>query len=191
MRIVKMPAEPRLPLSEWVVLCLVCERPTHGYAVSALLASGSELGQIWHVPKAQVYRAMDRLEQFGYTIVIGEESSHHGPVKSLSEATTAGRRAAEAWLDRPVAHPREVRSELLIKLALLDRIGADASDLLTRQHAQLAPVAAALSNRLDGTSGFQHTLALWRSESISATLRFLQIAGQPQGAQAEPGTGLR
>jgi hypothetical protein len=67
----------------------------------------------------------------------------------------------------------------LIKLALRDRIGADASQLLRRQHAQLAPIAAVLSDRLDGTTGFQRTLALWRSESISAILRFLEAAGQP------------
>ena len=84
--------------------------------------------------------------------------------------------SAKAWLAKPVAHPRDVRSELLIKLALRDRIGADASDLLLRQHAQLAPIAAVLSDRLHGTTGFQRTLALWRNESISATLRFLEEA---------------
>jgi hypothetical protein len=67
----------------------------------------------------------------------------------------------------------------LIKLALRDRIGADASELRRRQHAQLAPIAAALSDRLHDATGQQRTLALWRTESISATLRFLEASGQP------------
>jgi hypothetical protein len=67
----------------------------------------------------------------------------------------------------------------LIKLALRDRIGADASELRRRQHAQLAPIAAALSDRLHDATGLQRTLALWRTESISATLRFLEASGQP------------
>jgi DNA-binding PadR family transcriptional regulator len=125
-----------------------------------------------------VYRAMDRLERFGYIRAIGKEHSSHGPLKSLSRANPLGQRTARAWLDRPVEHPRDVRLELLIKLALRDRIDADSSELLRRQHAQLAPIAAVLSDRLDGTSGFQRTLALWRSESISATLRFLEAAAQ-------------
>jgi DNA-binding PadR family transcriptional regulator len=179
MQTMKVPDEPRLSLSEWVVLCLICEQPTHGFAVVAALARDSELGQIWYVPKAVVYRAMDRLEQFGYTRTIGIEPSSRGPVKSLSEATPAGQSTARLWLGRPVVHPRDVRTELLIKLALLDRIGVDASELLRRQHALLTPVAAVLTDRLDGATGFQHTLALWRRESISATLRFLEAAGQP------------
>jgi PadR family transcriptional regulator AphA len=169
--------EPRLSLAEWVVLCLVCERPTHGFAAAALLARDGDLGQIWHVQKAMVYRAMDRLERFGYIRAIGKEHSSHGPVKSLSRANPLGQRAARAWLDQPVEHPREVRSELLIKLALRDRIGADSSELLRRQHGQLVQIAEVLSDRLHDATGFERTLALWRSESISATLRFLEAAG--------------
>lgn len=168
--------ESQLSLTEWIVLCLVCEQPTHGLAVAALLARDSTLGQIWYVPRAMVYRGMDRLELSGFIRAIGKEPSNHGPVRSLAQATPAGQRAAKAWLAKPVAHPRDVRSELLIKLALRDRIGADASDLLLRQHAQLEPIAAVLSDRLHGATGFERTLALWRSESISATLRFLEAA---------------
>jgi DNA-binding PadR family transcriptional regulator len=176
----KVSDEPRVSLSEWIVLSLVCEQPTYGLAVVALLARDGDLGQIWHVQKSMVYRAMDRLEQLGYIRTIGTEpSSFGGPVKSLSQATSVGQSAARAWLGKPVDHPRDVRSEFLIKLALRDRIGTDSSELLRRQHAQLAPIAAVLSDRLRGATGLQRTLALWRSESISATLRFLEAAGQP------------
>ena len=54
-----------LSLAEWVALCLVCEHPTHGFAVAGILTRDSDLGQIWHIQKAVVYRALDRLERLG------------------------------------------------------------------------------------------------------------------------------
>jgi hypothetical protein len=66
-----------------------------------------------------------------------------------------------------------VRSELLVKLALLDRSGADPRPLLDAQRGQLVPVARALEDRLAAAAGFDRTLILWRCETVSATLRFL------------------
>ena len=175
--------EPQPSLAEWVALCLVCEQPTHGFAIAGLLARDSDLGQIWHIQKAVVYRALDRLERLGYIAATGQEPSSLGPVKSPCRATPAGQRAASAWLNRPVDHPRNIRPELLLKLALLDRIGANSAELLRRQRAQLAPIAAGLTDRLQDGTGPQRTLALWRSESISATLRFLDAAGQLTSAR--------
>lgn len=73
-----------------------------------------------------------------------------------------------------MSHGRDVRSELLIKLALLDR--ADPRDLLTKQLATLGPLAAALADRVHDTSGMDHKLALWRHEAMSANIRFLDQA---------------
>jgi DNA-binding PadR family transcriptional regulator len=178
----RSPDQPRLSLSEWVVLCLICEGTTHGFAVSASLTRNSELGQIWHVPKAVVYRAVDRLEHLGYIQATGQAPSSRGPVRSLAKATRSGRSAARVWLAAPAAHPRDVRSELLIKLALLIRSGADTASLLRDQRAQLLPIAGAMENRLRETTGFDHILALWRHESISATLRFLEAASADAGS---------
>lgn len=134
MQTIQASDEPALSLAEWVALCLVCEQPTHGFAVAGLLIRGSDLGQMWHIQKAVVYRAMDRLERLGYIRRIGQEFSSLGPVKSPCRAIPSGQRAAAAWLNRPVDHPRDIRPELLPKLALLDRIGADSAELLGRQH---------------------------------------------------------
>ena len=69
----------------------------------------------------------------------------------------------------------------MVKLALLDRAGADSRELLRAQLAQLRPVAAALDDRLCATTGFEHTLVLWRHEAMAATLRFLQtLAAQDE-----------
>ena len=174
--------EPSLSLTEWLVLCLVCEKPAHGFALGSLLGAGGELGRVWQVPRPLIYRALHRLEALALIGPAGLERSAAGPVRQVSRATAAGRAAAPAWLARPAAHGRDIRTELLVKLALLDRAGADPGELLDAQHAQLAPIAAALENRLDSAEGFERTLTLWRRETMSATLRFLSAVA--------PGPGL-
>jgi DNA-binding PadR family transcriptional regulator len=169
--------ERRLSLAEWLVLCLVREEPTYGLVVAQLLDRDGSLGQIWHVPKWTVYLALRRLELLGLTRTAGKQRSIlGGPARSLLKATAAGRAAAQAWLSTPVEHPRDVRSELMLKLALLDRTGSDsrALALARAQLARLLPVAAALDDQLRATTGFERTLVLWRHETLTATMRFLQ-----------------
>jgi PadR family transcriptional regulator AphA len=167
------PGEPTLSLSEWLVLCLITEQATHGNAIAAQVGHDGPLGQVWHVHKAVVYRSIDRLQQAGLVVAAGEEPSSRGPVRTMVEATKHGRAAARAWLARPVAHTRDIRSELLVKLALLDRAGTSPAGLLEAQHTQLQPIADALAARLAAADGFERILLLWRYETISATIRFL------------------
>jgi DNA-binding PadR family transcriptional regulator len=178
------PEERSLSLAEWLVLCLVCEQPRHGFAIARLLDSDGSLGQIWRVPKPVVYRALQRLEHLGMVRVAEQQASNQGPVRSLVDAAGPGRQAASAWLTRPVWHNRDVRSELLVKLALLDRTGRDPQPLLTAQREHLAPVADGLRDRLGTVSGFERTLALWRYETVSATVRFLDALSAQVTAQA-------
>jgi DNA-binding PadR family transcriptional regulator len=170
-----MPAspEPSLSLAEWLVLCLVCEQPLHGFAIARLLGPEGGMGQVWRVPKPVIYRALQRLDHLELVQTTEQQPSSQGPVRSLVAATLVGREAAAAWLTRPVGHNRDVRSELLVKLALLHRLGADPQLLLDAQRRQLTPVARALQGRLTAAAGFDRTLALWRCETLSATLRFL------------------
>jgi DNA-binding PadR family transcriptional regulator len=172
--------ERSLSLAEWLVLCLVCEEPRHGFALARILGREGSMGQIWRVPKPVVYRAVQRLELLGMVQIAEQQPSSHGPVRSLIRATRAGQKAAADWLTQPVEHTRDVRSELLGKLALLDRAGADPQPLLEAQRDQLVPVADALHARLAVAGGFDRTLVLWRYETVSATVRFLDaLCAQP------------
>lgn len=166
-----------MSLAEWLVLCLVCEEPRHGFALVRLLDADGPMGKIWRVPKPVIYRALQRLEQLGLVRLTGQEPSRQGPARSPVNATAQGQRQAAAWLRRPAGHNRDVRSELLVKLALLDRIRADPAPLLDAQREQLIPVASALQDRLASATGFDRTLVLWRSETVAATLRFLDALG--------------
>ncbi len=158
------------------MLCLVSESPSHGFALARTLSEDGELGQIWRVPKPVIYRALQRLEVADLVVTTELQPSSAGPVRSLVDVTDAGRRAAAAWLTKPVRHNRDIRSELLMKLALLDRAAADPVPLLTAQRAQLEPVAEALQVKLASSTGFDRMIILWRWETVAATLRFLDDA---------------
>ena len=47
-----MPSEgPALSLTEWVVLALLAEAPSHGFAVARTLSRVTALGEVWTVPR--------------------------------------------------------------------------------------------------------------------------------------------
>jgi DNA-binding PadR family transcriptional regulator len=176
--------EHRLSLAEGLVLCLVREGPTYGLALAGLLARDGSLGRIWSVPKAMVYYALQQLELRGMVRTTGHQVSR-GRARSVCEITPAGRAAAQAWLSMPVEHVRDVRSELMVKLALHDRAGADSRPLVRAQLDRLLPAAVALDDRLRAATGFDRTLLLWRREALTATMQFL-AALAAGGAHARP-----
>ena len=104
---------------------------------------------------------------------VRRESSRTGPVRQLCKVSPAGRELAGAWLARPARHGRDVRSELMVRLALLDRAGADADGLVRAPRDQLTVIARALDERLGAAEGMERTLITWRREQMSASIRFL------------------
>jgi DNA-binding PadR family transcriptional regulator len=178
-----MNAGSPLSLSEWTVLTLISEHPTHGFAISQLTATGGDLGRIWHIPKPVIYRAIGRLENSGLIAPQTVEPGR-GPQRTIYEATPAGRKAATAWLDTPVEHIRDVRSQLLIKLALLDRAGCDTTRLLQRQKAILLPIASAITAERPQREGFDATLLAWRRATATAALSFLDDITPPAASRA-------
>lgn len=167
-----MTAAPPLSLAEWVVLALIAERPTHGFPIAQLAAHDGELGRIWHIPRPIVYRAVSRLADADLISADGSEPGR-GPQRTIWAATPAGRAAALTWLQTPVEHVRDVRSHLLMKLALLHRAGLDPTGLLRRQREVLAPIAAAMAAEHPDPAGFEATLLAWRRANAQATISFL------------------
>ena len=174
-----MTEPPSLSLTEWVVLGVIGERPAHGFAVAALTSDEGELGRIWHIPKAVIYRAIGRLADAGLITADCTEPGL-GPQRTVYTATPAGRGAAQQWLDTPVQHVRDIRSHLLLKLALLDRADGDPTALLRRQRAILAPIAQAIQAGQAEEAGFDATLLAWRQSSAAAALAFLDAISTEQ-----------
>ncbi len=159
---------------------MVAEEPTHGWAVTRELDADGALGRVWTVPRAVVYRSIATLLSKGLIEEYGAVPGGRGPQRTIVRVTPSGRAALRRWLERPVDHVRDVRSEFLVKLALLDRSGRSRDALVQRQLEQLAPVFAGLRKRTrDG--GFDGVLADWRRESALAVQRFLEaLARRPR-----------
>lgn len=95
------------------MLCLVSQEPAHGFALAAVLAPDGEVGMVWHVRKAVVYRAAQWLERLGLMTAEDKEHSRLRPPRAPLSATAEGHRTAQGWLSQPVPHSRDVRCELV------------------------------------------------------------------------------
>jgi DNA-binding PadR family transcriptional regulator len=154
-------------------LAVVAEAPTHGWPIVRVLAPDGAIGQIWTVSRPLVYRSITTLLAAGFIEECGEAEGVRGPQRTIMRATRRGRAALRRWLDEPVDHVRDVRSALLVKLALNARAGRPSQALIERQIEQLEPVFAAVT-RKRRAGGFESVLATWRREQALAVQRFLR-----------------
>ncbi len=167
--------EQELGAGDWAVLGVVAEGPTHGFAVAQLLAPGGPLGRIWTLPRPAVYQVIKKLLQLGLVRERRTEPSAKGPVRTVVAVTPAGRAALRRWLAEPVDHVRDVRSLLLLKLALLERAGGDPGPLIRAQRDRLRELMHALEGARDRAQGFDRVILEWRLASSRATVEFLAV----------------
>ena len=106
-----------------------------------------------------------------------------GPQRTVYAATGDGQAAAQRWLHEPVEHVREIRSALLLKLALLNRADEDPAGLLRAQRAVLEPLVGAIESRRAGSQGFDATLLAWRRANAAAALEFIDIITPDESRQ--------
>jgi molybdopterin-binding protein len=174
-------AEPSF--AEHVCLALITEGATHGWAVGSVLAPGGQLGRIWSLTRPLSYRAIDGLVEKRLVSRRGHIPGQ-GRERVLLAATAEGRRVSRRWLETPVEHVRDVRTELLMKLALRERAGLDTRPLLIAQQAALAPTIEVLAS----TVADNGLVELWRREQARAVRRFLDEALDPIGSPGPTGS---
>ena len=149
-------------------------------------APSGELGRIWSLTRPLGYRAIDGLVEKGLVSRRGHTPGQ-GRERVLLAPTAEGRRVCRGWLDTPVQHVRDVRTELLMKLALRERAGLETRPLLVAQRAVLEPTieVLALAAADDGL------VELWRREQARAVRRFLDEALDPIETAEAVDAGLR
>jgi DNA-binding PadR family transcriptional regulator len=175
-----------LTAGEWAVLALLVEEPTHGFAMARAMEPEGEVGKIWSVRRPLVYRAVETLTARDLVRPAATVASRSGPARTVLEATPSGTRALTRWLREPVEHVRDARSLLMLKLLFLTRRGADLEPLLTAQRKRFAKLADGLTTAADAADGFDRALLLWRLESTTAAVRFVEtMLGEP-AAQIRP-----
>lgn len=158
-----------LSTTECAVLGVLAERPSHGFALARELSADADIGRILTVSRPLVYRALDRLVQTGMAVPAHTEKGEAGPKRVIHRITARGRRALDRWLEEPVEHVRDIRIDLLLKLALLRRSGRSPARLVAAQRRALAPTLAAL----DEAPAEDHVDA-WRRHGARAAEAYLR-----------------
>ena len=160
-----------LSLGERVCLALIDAGVNHGWAIGTELARDSELGRVWSLSRPLTYRALELLTTKNLIRRDGH-STGQGRERVMLSCSPTGRRLVRAWLDAPVEHLREVRTELLLKLVLRRRRGDASDSLLTAQYEAFGEHFDVLTTVGPGAE----VVDLWRRESARAIRRFLEAA---------------
>ncbi len=171
---------PQLSVTEYAVLGILAEEPSHGFAISKQLDPESEVGRVFTVRRSLVYRALERLVEAGYASAIATEKGD-GPNRVVHRVTRNGRRRLSAWLGHPVDHVRDLRIEFLLKLTLMTRSGASPLALIRSQLAALGPTFDALDAPM--TDPHDH-VELWRRHNAAAAANYLQELESRFGPEA-------
>jgi DNA-binding PadR family transcriptional regulator len=156
------------------VLALLCERPSHGWALAAQLSPHGELGSVWTMGRPLVYRSLEILGERGLIEASGHERGARGPNRTIFRATRTGRDVLRRWLEQPVDRVRDVRSLLLLKLVFAERLGIDARPMLAAEHDAITTSIAALEARMRLSVGTEEILLRFRLESTRAVQRFVE-----------------
>jgi PadR family transcriptional regulator AphA len=168
-----------LALNDWAVLGVLAEREQHGFAIARELDADGPLGRTWTVRRSLVYRAIDHLLSLDLIEPVRTEHGDNGPRRTVMRPTRRGRSVYRAWLQTPVGHLRDVRSELLLKLTLAQRRGEPLAALAERQLAAFRPAFDGLSAAAQQRSGPERLTALWRAESSRSVERVLTELARP------------
>jgi len=158
---------------EWAVLGVIAQGPTHGFAVAETLAPDGPLGRVWTMSRPRVYRAITDLAASGMIKSTGPAPSTRGPTRVVYKVTATGQRRLMDWMNEPVAHVRDVRSGLLLKLAFLDAAGLSAASLLKAQRSELLPILGKLEEGLADASAFDSVVFRYRVSITRGVLEFL------------------
>ena len=161
-----------LSLGELVCLALIVEGVNHGWGIGTELAPDRELGRVWSLSRPLTYRALEQLEIKGMIRRQGPRRGGRGRDRTVVSCTAHGRRIVAQWLDSPVEHLRDVRTELLLKLLLRRRRGLATEPLLEAQQLSFSEHIDTLSTAGPGAD----PVDLWRRESARAVRRFLDAA---------------
>lgn len=164
--------EQQLLLGEWACLGILYTGPTHGFAIAARLKPTGDIGRVWSLSRALTYRSLEQLTTRGLVHAVAEEKGIAGGNRTILAATRSGRAQLRKWLNTPVAHLRDMRSELLLKLIVADLCGVEISDMLERQQAHIEEMAGAIADQVVNSAPVD-VVDLWRHESSQTALRFL------------------
>ena len=155
-------------LAREVVLALVAVEPRHGWALHRELAPTGSVGRAWSLSRQLTYRAIDALVDEGLARRSAPREGQGGDRLVIS-ATGSGRRHCASWLDAPVEHLRDVRTELVVKIMLRQMHDLPLREFVRDQRRVFEPLIAAVTAANDGSP-----VGSWRAESAESVRRWLE-----------------
>ena len=163
-----------LLLGEWASLGILYSTPAHGFAVAARLKPDADIGRIWSMSRALTYRSLEQLADRGLIEPIAEEPGVAGGTRTILATTRVGRAAFRKWVTTPVAHVRDLRSELLLKIVLARQNEIEITGMLDAQRRRIDELLGSFERDRpgDGTVG-DDVVERWRLEAAHAAARFL------------------
>ncbi|MBX7250839.1 MAG: PadR family transcriptional regulator [Candidatus Promineofilum sp.] len=185
------PAEPAS--LELALIGFVEDAPRHGYEIYQLLTGTPELHRIWRMKQSRLYAMLARLEDA--ELLRSDVVMQAGrPPRKLLRPTEAGASAFQTWRTQPVAQPREMRLEFMLKLYFaLRHTPQTAQQLVSAQQAVCAGWPEMRPDPADGP--FLHAVVVYRRAHIAAirdwlaslaTETLLLAARPPSHAERSP-----
>lgn len=154
-------------LARQVVLALIVHEPRHGWAVQEELSPKGSIGRAWSLSRQLVYRAIDTLVDDGL-VKRAAPKDGGGADRVIITPTAKGKRITDQWLNEPVEHIRDVRTDLVVKLMLREKFNLPQKTFIKAQREQFAPLIQAITSSSDSSA-----VGLWRRESATAVWRYL------------------
>lgn len=111
----RSPLYAKRPATEYALLGLLLDGPSHGYDLTRQFSADTELGKVCRLEMSMLYGLLKKLEKEGMLTGRDEPLSEH-KTRRVIEITPAGRAEFEAWLAEPVQHNRDIRFNFLVKL---------------------------------------------------------------------------
>ena len=169
--------------ARYALLGLLAEGPRHGYDLIQAFAPSTPLGSTIHLGTSHLYALLARLEKDG--LIAGDSQIQDArPPRHIFHITQSGHAAVLAWLDEPVARPRDVLLDFPLKLYLAQRLDpARTAGLIARQRVHFRDFLRVLEvedlpmgNQLDDAF-----LALLREARIARTRATLEWLDRCEG----------
>jgi len=119
--------------SEFVLLGLIYEKPTHGYDLHKMITDPEGIGMIWNVKMSNLYAKLEKLAQKGFISGVLQAGDTH-PNRTEYKITPQGQELFKDWMNSAVQHPRDFRQEFMARFFFLLKFAPESiNDFFSRQ----------------------------------------------------------
>jgi DNA-binding PadR family transcriptional regulator len=152
---------------EYALLGFVWREPLHGYEIHRRLTETPELRLIWRMKQSRLYAILTRLEDEGLLRAVVEARDARPPRK-VYHLTRAGESAFRRWTSQPVALPREMRLEFMLKLYFAAEEDPEAVTSLIRRQQAVCDQWLAAQSAANAARPFIRVVRSYRRSHIEA-----------------------